>query len=116
MNPSLLIVITLDPRRSARPAEAVRIAAGVGTWKRVNIGLYLRDAAILILSEDAEEFVDGTHFRRYLPLIRDSGNGIYVQASSPFLDEIDPSVVPYQAVSTQELGILSAQNDYVVSF
>ena len=65
MNPGALFVIDTDPRSSGRPAEAVRIAAGVGVWKRIDVAVYLRDAAILILGENTDELVDQDNFTRY---------------------------------------------------
>ena len=47
MKPRLLLIVTTDPRISPRPAEAVRIAAGVGAWQKIDVTLYLRDAAVL---------------------------------------------------------------------
>ena len=47
--PSILFVIDADPRTSGRPAEAIRIAAGVAVWRKVNVSVYLRKAAALIL-------------------------------------------------------------------
>ena len=41
MKPKLLLLVTSDPRTSARPAEAVRIAAGIGAWKKADVTLYL---------------------------------------------------------------------------
>ncbi|HKQ38652.1 MAG TPA: hypothetical protein VJ063_11280 [Verrucomicrobiae bacterium] len=64
-----LFVIASDPRTSPRPAEAVRIAAGVATWKKVDVSLYLHGEAARILDDAAGEFVDEEHIERYLPMI-----------------------------------------------
>ena len=40
MKPRVLFIVTGDPRTSPRPAEAVRIAAGVVAWKRADIAVY----------------------------------------------------------------------------
>jgi len=32
--PKTLVMIETDPRTSPRPAEAIRIAAGIGAWKK----------------------------------------------------------------------------------
>jgi len=63
-----LFVIASDPRTSHRPAEAVRIAAGVGAWKKVDVSLYLHGEAARILDEAAGDFVDEEHIERYLPM------------------------------------------------
>ena len=35
--PKTLVIIETDPRTSARPAEAIRIAAGIGVWKKTDV-------------------------------------------------------------------------------
>jgi len=64
-----LFVIASDPRTSHRPAEAVRIAAGVAAWKKVDVSLYLHGDAARILDESAGDFVDEEHIERYLPML-----------------------------------------------
>lgn len=72
-----LFVIASDPRTSHRPAEAVRIVAGVGAWKKVDVSLYLHGEAARILDETAGDFVDEEHFERYLPTV--DRKNIYVK-------------------------------------
>jgi len=64
-----LFVIASDPRTSPRPAEAVRIAAGVAAWKKVEVSLYLHGEATRMLEEATGNFVDEEHIERYLPMI-----------------------------------------------
>jgi hypothetical protein len=72
MERRVLFIIESDPRVSHRPAEAVRIAAGVAVWKQVEMSLYFRGSAALALGENADELVDGDYFRRFLPLLREA--------------------------------------------
>ena len=65
----VLFVIASDPRTSHRPAEAVRIAAGVDAWKKVDVSLYLHAEAARILDQAAGDFVDEEHIERYLPML-----------------------------------------------
>jgi hypothetical protein len=64
MKPSALFIIRGDPRVSHRPAEAIRIAAGVGTWKKTDITVYLHGPAVLALRIWAAHLCSG---RRTLP-------------------------------------------------
>ena len=64
-----LFVIASDPRTSHRPAEAIRIAAGVGAWKKVDVSLYLHGEGKRILDDAPGEFVDEEHISRYLPML-----------------------------------------------
>src|SRR6266511_360575 len=96
MNPSALFILTGDPRASAKPAEAIRIAAGVGTWRKTDIYVYLRGPAVLALSEYADEFIDEDNYVRYFPIIGEFGRPIYVQKSAPLLNEIGESALDYE--------------------
>jgi len=64
-----LFVIASDPRKSPRPAEAVRIAAGVAAWKKVEVSLYLHGEAARMLEDATGDFVDEEHIERYLPTL-----------------------------------------------
>lgn len=116
MNPVVLFLITSDPRTSARPAEAIRIAAGVGTWKRVEITLYLREAAVLALSEFPEELIDEDNFIRYLPMLGEFRRPIYVQSCSPFLAQLGRAALPYAELTDRDLADLASKAQYVARF
>lgn len=115
MNPNVLFVISGDPRTSARPAEAVRIAAGVAAWKKVNVKIYLRNAAVRSLSESPDELVDEDNYVRYLPLLNDAGCPIYVQRGSPALAEIGRAPARYEEITDEQLAELAAQSTYVLN-
>ena len=116
MNPKALFIIRGDPRSSARPAEAIRIAAGVGTWKKVDITVYLREAAVLALSEFADEFIDEDNYTRYFPIVGEWGRPIYVQAGATLLAEIGEPSLKFQEISDDDLARLAAESNYVVNF
>jgi hypothetical protein len=116
MNPGMLFVIATDPRSSPRPAEAIRIAAGVGAWKRVMVTVYLCDAAVLALSEYPEELVDGENFSRYLPLVAECGGSIRAQRGAPLLRAVGQTPVSFRETGEEELAALVASHDYVVRF
>ena len=116
MNRGALLIITSDPRTCPRPAEAVRIAAGVGAWKKVAITVYLRDAAVLALSEFPDELVDGDHFSRYLPLVAESGGLICAQRGAPWLGEIGQAPVSFREINDEELAAFASENDYLIRF
>lgn len=115
-NPNVLFIVGGDPRTSPRPAEAIRIAAGVGAWKKANITLYLRDAAVLALSEFADEFVDEDNYTRYLPIVGEFGRPIYVQKNAAELSELGAPTLKFQEISDDELADLAARSTYVIRF
>jgi sulfur relay (sulfurtransferase) DsrF/TusC family protein len=112
----VLFIVTSDPRVSARPAEAVRIAAGVGAWKSLEAVLYLRGPAVLALGDSAGELVDGDNFVRYLPLAAEAGRRLCVQRSSPLLAELDETQISFEPVDDEELARLAAHSECVVRF
>ncbi|MEI7729773.1 MAG: hypothetical protein WCO56_09370 [Verrucomicrobiota bacterium] len=115
MKPTALFIVTSDPRLSHRPAEAIRIAAGVGTWKKVGITLYLREAAVLALSEYADGLVDEDNFIRYLPILKDFGP-VYVQRGEALLEELGAATLPYEEIDDAQLATLAAQHTDVLRF
>jgi hypothetical protein len=116
MKTSALIIITGDPRESARPAEAIRIAAGVGTWKKAEILVYLRGPAVLALSEYADELVDEDNYTRYFPIVGEFGRPVYVQKGAPLLAETGEPALKFEEITDEQLAELAAQCSYVLRF
>ena len=114
MKPKILFIIASDPRTSPRPAEAIRIAAGVGVWLKSEVSVYLRDAAALALNEDVDELMDEESFTRYLPMLLESGRPIYVQQGAPVMRKIGQASLPSEEIDDQKLAALTANSDYVV--
>jgi hypothetical protein len=116
MTPSVLFIITSDPRTSPRPAEAVRIAAGVGAWRKVTVTVYLSGPAVLVLSEFTDDLADGENFSRYLPLVKESGGLICAQRGAALLNDIGHWPVSFRETGDDELAALVTKNDYVIRF
>jgi hypothetical protein len=106
---SILIIIESDPRQSGRAAEAVRIAAGIGAWKKVDVAVYLRGAAAMIAGEEAGEFVDGENFARYLPLLE---RRVYAQKGAMAAQP----AVPIVEITDEQLAGMAAARDCVLRF
>src|SRR5262245_18000059 len=111
----LFIVTNADPRRTGRAAEAARIAAGVGAWNKVQVDLYLMNAALLGAAEFPEELVDGNLFTEYLPAIEKHGGHIYADKDSPLLKTIVPAV-RLSPASKEELDASMRAATYVMQF
>ena len=116
MKPRLLFIITSDPLTSHRPAEAIRIAAGIGVWKKVEVLVYLRSAAVLALSELTDDLVDEENFTRYLPLLGEPGHPVYVERGSPLLARLGAAPLRFEEISEEQLAELAAQSSSVVHF
>ena len=116
MNPRLLLLVSSDPRTSARPAEAIRIAAGVGTWKKTDVTLYLQGPAVLALGEWVDELVDEDNFTRDLPIVGEFGRPIYVQRGSKELADLGDTTHVFEEIDGTRLAELAAQSNYVLRF
>jgi hypothetical protein len=116
MKPGVLLIITSDPRSSPRPAEAIRIAAGVGLWERVEITVYLHDAAVLMLSDSTDALIDGDIYAQYLPIAAGFPRPIYVPQSARWLADVRPSSVRFEEISTAKLAELAAASRCVMRF
>jgi hypothetical protein len=112
---NLLIKITSDPRKSPRPAEAVRIAAGVGAWRKVQVHLYFEGVAVQALDEFADELTNGELFKEYLPAIPDHGGRIMVEKGNPLLNAVTPAV-PFDRMSSHEIAHFTSGMDHVMQF
>jgi sulfur relay (sulfurtransferase) DsrF/TusC family protein len=116
MTPHVLFIITSDPRKSAKPAEAIRIAAGVSAWKKTHVSVYLRDAAVLALNEDPSDLINEDNYTRYLPMLAELGEPIYVEKSNPHLAELGDSPVKSEPITDKALAELAAKQTYVFRF
>jgi len=116
MKPRVLIVVESNPRTSGRPSEAIRVAAGIGTWKKVEVLLYLRGAAILSLSEYSDEWIDEDNFSRYLPILQEWGRPVYVQKGAPELALLGEALTPFEEVSDAQWASLAGRSTYVLRF
>jgi hypothetical protein len=116
MTPKVLFIITGDPQISPRPAEAIRIAAGVGAWQQVKVTVYLRGSAVLVLCPSAEEFPDADHYARYLPMLAERESSVFVQEGAPEAESLGEAVLPYQTLSEAGLAEMAANSDYVLRF
>lgn len=113
--PKTLVIIETDPRSSARPAEAIRIAAGIGAWKKTEVTLLLRGpVAGYSLQEYADELVDEDNFTRYLPLVAESPRPIYLEDSFTDLAALEGSPWKYEIIPATKTVELIRTNDYLV--
>ena len=116
MLPSVLVLVMTDPRQNPKPAEAIRIVAGVGTWKKVQMILYLHGPAILALDEFVDELVDEDNFVRYLPILSDFPRKVLVEKDSPFISQLSNPTLPFEAVSVRELSQIASSCRNVFHF
>jgi hypothetical protein len=116
MKPATLISVATDPRISHRPAEAIRIAAGIGSWNKTDVTLLLRGPGRLILSEFTDDFMDEDNFSRYLPIVMESGRPVYVAESTDLTEILDGSPWKYEALTDEKIIQLYGQHHNFLHF
>jgi hypothetical protein len=112
--PRTLVLIETDPRTSARPAEGIRIAAGIGAWKKTDVTLLLRGTAGYSLQEYADELVDEDNFTHYLPLLAERERPIYIEDSFTDTAALDGSPWRYEMISRDRAAQLLRESDYLI--
>jgi hypothetical protein len=113
--PKTLVIIETDPRSSARPAEGIRIAAGIGAWKKTDVTLLLRGpVAGYSLQEYADELVDEDNFTRYLPLVVESPRPIYLEDTFTDLPALETSPWKYEVIPGSKTAELVRTHDYLI--
>jgi hypothetical protein len=113
--PKTLVVVETDPRASARPAEGIRIAAGIGAWKKTDVTLLFRGpVAGYSLQEYADELVDEDNFTRYLPLVVEGPHPLYVEDSFKDIKALENSPWKYEVISPAQTADLIRAHDYLI--
>ena len=112
--PRTLVIIETDPRTSPRPAEGIRIAAGIGAWKKTEVTLLLRGPAGYSLQEYADELMEEDNFVRYLPIVAEAPRPIYVEDSFADFGALEGSAFPYEKISSTQTAELIRANDYLI--
>ena len=112
---NLLIKIGSDPRKTPRPAEAVRIGAGVGAWNKVKVHLLLEGPALFCLDQFADELNQGELFTQYLPSILAHGGRIITDESNPIRNSIKPALA-FEQLPAAEITKFTEQADHVMEF
>ena len=108
------MAVTSDPRSSHRPAEAIRLAAGVAAWRKVDVTLYFAGPAVQAVSADADDFVDEESYTSYLPMFVELGRPVLIESESGTLTEAGD--LPYKKVSRGELASMASKVTYVLRF
>ncbi|NUN92470.1 MAG: DsrE family protein [Verrucomicrobiae bacterium] len=114
--PRTLVTVTEDPAVSHRPAEAVRIAAGIGGWKKTEVDLLLEGPASRLLSPWAEEFVDGENYGHYLPLLREGKRPVFFAPGAERFEEIEEATLPIEWLDAAGVAALRAQAAFQIPF
>lgn len=110
----MLVIIASDPHESHRPAEGIRVAAGLASYGTLSVKVCFCQVAGVILSRDSSHFVDGNVIKQYLPLLAKHTTAIFAESGDPIL-EGDPKI-PFQRIALTELAELAKTESKVIRF
>ncbi|MBI5407284.1 MAG: hypothetical protein HZA18_06280 [Nitrospirae bacterium] len=113
--PKIVFLIRSNPCESHRPAEAIRIAAGLGVGKNL-IKILLSGEAPRVLSSEEEELIDIEIIEKFLPFIEEMGIPFYVERDSPGQAALKSSPYGFRTIGTEESSELLAGGHYVLVF
>lgn len=111
MKRAVLILVSGDPSKSARPVEAVRVAAGLSVHERLAVTLCLGGESARVLNDDCGDCVDGEHVPEFLEILKSSGARVLAVGLRFF-----PDPVGVQTVTEQELQREMSAADRIVRF
>lgn len=111
----LVMLIRSNPEISARPAEAIRIAAGLGIGKNP-LKIILCGESIRILSPVEDDLKDIDIIEKFLPMIEEWKIPVYVDKMS--LNNINLNKCPYKyhRVDNEEISEIIAGGHYIMVF
>lgn len=81
MPPSVVVAIRQDPRTSAQPVEAMRIALGLAAGENP-LTVVFGGEATRLLAGDEDSILDGDILEKYLPSVKQLGIPLVVPAGS----------------------------------
>ena len=116
MRPRLLLIITQDPRCSHLPAEAVRIAAGVGAWRQVEVSVYLLGKAVASLADPSDDLRNEDVLSQFWPVVAGFGRPIYIPRAELERVNLKRACAAYKAIDEVLLAALIATSQTVLSF
>ena len=113
--PKIVFLIRSNPCESHRPAEAIRIAAGLGVGKNP-IKILLTSEAPRVLSSEEEDLIDIEIIEKFLPFIEEMGIPFYVERDSPGEAALKSSPYGFRTIGPEESSELLAGGHYVLVF
>ncbi|MFQ5508449.1 MAG: hypothetical protein ACE5FN_03835 [Leptospirillia bacterium] len=113
--PTLLTVIYADPAESGMPAEALRMAMGLGTGPRT-LQMVLMGPAAKMLMDDVDDLVDGEMIENNLDVFEEWGTVFHVERAAISAHDISDPVVEVVPVETADVARMMAAAHQVLVF
>jgi len=115
-SPTTLVVIQIDPTKSHRAVEALRIALGLGSHNEgQDISVILCGRAPLLLADDTSDIVDADTLEKHLPVFVEWGTPFFIAIDAETPHRYLPGVVT-KPVTTAEISAALESTDRVLVF
>ena len=111
----IIFLIRSNPCESHKPAEAIRVAAGLGTGNN-SIKIILSGESVRVLSPDEEDLEDMDIIEKFLPIIKDWGIPLYVDRGSLAAIDLKRSPYEFRTVDNAEVSEIVAGGHGVFVF
>ena len=112
----VLVAVSVDPERSHRANEAVRIALGVLAGENT-VTIALLGAGAKVLDADVEDYVDGEDLARHLATLKKLGQTLHVERSAMRTDSVwNPAGFALVPIDRADLAKLLAESRRALLF
>ncbi|MCC6544258.1 MAG: hypothetical protein IT392_07115 [Nitrospirae bacterium] len=111
----IIFLIRSRPSESHKPAEAIRIAAGLGTGNN-SIKIILSGESVRILSPDEDDLEDIDIIEKFLPIIKDWEIPLYVDSGALAAIDLKSSPYAYRTVDNDEMSEILAGGHSIFVF
>jgi len=110
-----MIIIESDPMQNGRPVEALRVAAGLCVWQKMDIVLCLNGKGLLLMDWEEWQFEGFEHCLEYFKILADHSVAIYTiqKEHDSLLFSMKP---PVKSIPLTEWSQLSVQAGCVLRF
>ena len=115
---SALFLVASDPLASPRPAEAVRMAAGLAVWHKIQVRVYFHTGALRALAAAPGQVKDEDCFRQFLPVLVEADPGALLASDQAGVGELDTGTnqVRLRKISGPGLAELASRSNWVLRF
>ncbi len=112
----MLLIISGDPRSSHRPAEALRVAAGLLAWRQIDLQVCLCGPAGRLLDDAPGTLVDEEEIARCLPVVTGEPGRLSVEEALTPVSKPGQFAPSIGTLNRLQLAELAAQCDSVLRF
>ena len=111
----IIFLIRTNPLNSHRPAEAIRIAAGLGMGKN-SVEIIFSGESPRVMSPDEDDSIDIDIIEKFLPILKEWDIPMYVDKSSLARINLKNSHYNFSAIDAEETSEILARGHSVFVF